>query len=415
MIKVQPAYSRLVKTETPEQLTITCPPKGFFSIGGCLTVFGSLMLLFAAQFIGIAFAAEDAGPRIALLVGMIPGIVFVVGGVTIFRKSWSISRSADWVTFARGGLWGRKQRRWHAQEVSAFWVSEQFMSEGPNRQTLIIGFSNGRSERLVEDHGMKEDFNWIAAMMRDRKGAAKAPSVLRIAAEPVIRRVDPAVNPSAVAMRRLPDGVELVFLPLIQFKARWWKLLGLTLMGLALILGASWALGAYLRGSPLAWTTRSALALGLLAVIRRFRKIDRATVIQVADGFVTIVQNQNRGNHQFAVGDVEFVQSFRTGEATELQFLLKGKSKVRLLQDRPADEVEWAARFLRVAIKGRPPEEAAVMKMETAEGECQVCGEKMESRVVFCAKCRTPHHEECWSYVGQCSTFACREIRFTRT
>jgi len=43
-----------------------------------------------------------------------------------------------------------------------------------------------------------------------------------------------------------------------------------------------------------------------------------------------------------------------------------------------------------------------------------VCGEKMESRVIFCAKCRTPHHEECWSYVGQCSTFGCREIRFTR-
>jgi hypothetical protein len=39
----------------------------------------------------------------------------------------------------------------------------------------------------------------------------------------------------------------------------------------------------------------------------------------------------------------------------------------------------------------------------------------MESRVVYCGKCRTPHHEECWSYVGQCSTYGCREIRFTRT
>jgi hypothetical protein len=54
------------------------------------------------------------------------------------------------------------------------------------------------------------------------------------------------------------------------------------------------------------------------------------------------------------------------------------------------------------------------MKVDAASGECQVCLEKMESRVVYCAKCRTPHHEECWSYMGQCSTYGCREIRFER-
>lgn len=414
MIKVQPAHSRLLKTETPEQLTIACPPKGMFSTGGCLVVFGAVVLLLLANLIVPAFQSEEHAFRTMLFVAMIPGLVFVLGGLTIFRRTWSISRSGDWVTFVRGGLWGDRMRRWHAQEVTAFWVSEQFMSEGPNRQTLYIGFNNGRREALVEDHGMKEDFNWIVAMMRERKGTATAPSVLRIAAEPTIRRIDPAVNPPAVAMQRFPDGVELAFLPLVDFKRRWWKLLADALLGVAMILILMTVLMRFFPASVPAWITRAAVGIWLIVIVFRLRAFNRSTVIQVLDGFVTVVQNQGRGNHQFPVKEVEFVQTFRASDVTELQFLLKGKPKVRLLQDRPAEELEWAARFLRVAIKGRPPEAEAPMKMATAEGECQVCGEKMESRVVFCAKCRTPHHEECWSYVGQCSTFACREIRFTR-
>jgi hypothetical protein len=68
-----------------------------------------------------------------------------------------------------------------------------------------------------------------------------------------------------------------------------------------------------------------------------------------------------------------------------------------------------------VALKHLPLEAEAAMSVDAAAGECQVCSEKMETRVVYCGKCRTPHHEECWSYVGQCSTYGCREIRFTRT
>ncbi|HLY74383.1 MAG TPA: RING finger protein [Planctomycetota bacterium] len=85
------------------------------------------------------------------------------------------------------------------------------------------------------------------------------------------------------------------------------------------------------------------------------------------------------------------------------------------MEGRPAQELEWAARFLRVAIKGRTavPEDAS-LKVDASAGDCQVCLEKMDSRVVYCGKCRTPHHEECWSYMGMCSTYGCREIRFER-
>lgn len=40
-------------------------------------------------------------------------------------------------------------------------------------------------------------------------------------------------------------------------------------------------------------------------------------------------------------------------------------------------------------------------------GECPVCGTTMDRDQVRCELCRTPHHAECWSYMGRCSTYAC--------
>jgi hypothetical protein len=46
------------------------------------------------------------------------------------------------------------------------------------------------------------------------------------------------------------------------------------------------------------------------------------------------------------------------------------------------------------------------------EPVCQVCGSRIpaEGRV-FCRRCRTPHHKDCWEYNGKCSTFGCGEER----
>ena len=38
---------------------------------------------------------------------------------------------------------------------------------------------------------------------------------------------------------------------------------------------------------------------------------------------------------------------------------------------------------------------------------CQICGEAILGEHVECRHCRTPHHEECWHYLGGCSTYAC--------
>lgn len=44
-------------------------------------------------------------------------------------------------------------------------------------------------------------------------------------------------------------------------------------------------------------------------------------------------------------------------------------------------------------------------------GECPVCGTAMQERVVRCEACKTPHHSECWTYMGRCSTYACKGKR----
>ncbi len=43
---------------------------------------------------------------------------------------------------------------------------------------------------------------------------------------------------------------------------------------------------------------------------------------------------------------------------------------------------------------------------------CQVCGEEIRSEMVFCRRCRTPHHLDCWQYNGCCAIFGCRETRY---
>jgi hypothetical protein len=54
-------------------------------------------------------------------------------------------------------------------------------------------------------------------------------------------------------------------------------------------------------------------------------------------------------------------------------------------------------------------------KLQLADSLCQVCGATLaQGQVVYCRRCITPHHEECWNYARQCSTFGCREREFGR-
>ena len=40
-------------------------------------------------------------------------------------------------------------------------------------------------------------------------------------------------------------------------------------------------------------------------------------------------------------------------------------------------------------------------------GQCQICGTDARMPWVRCDACETPHHRDCWSYNGGCSTYGC--------
>ena len=44
---------------------------------------------------------------------------------------------------------------------------------------------------------------------------------------------------------------------------------------------------------------------------------------------------------------------------------------------------------------------------------CKVCGESIETDFVYCRRCKTPHHGDCWQYNGACSVYGCLETEFT--
>lgn len=46
------------------------------------------------------------------------------------------------------------------------------------------------------------------------------------------------------------------------------------------------------------------------------------------------------------------------------------------------------------------------------EAICQVCGENISTEMVFCRRCKTPHHLDCWHYYGSCTTYGCQETQF---
>lgn len=46
---------------------------------------------------------------------------------------------------------------------------------------------------------------------------------------------------------------------------------------------------------------------------------------------------------------------------------------------------------------------------------CKVCGEEIEGdEMVYCQRCKTPHHKECWQYAGACSVYGCLEKNYRR-
>jgi hypothetical protein len=78
------------------------------------------------------------------------------------------------------------------------------------------------------------------------------------------------------------------------------------------------------------------------------------------------------------------------------------------------DETVSLERFVELAIlilaEARGAGESAgivIAAVETKAGsECPVCGHAVRNERT-CPQCRTPHHEDCWKYMGGCAIFGC--------
>ncbi|MBV8880116.1 MAG: hypothetical protein JO332_09150 [Planctomycetaceae bacterium] len=82
----------------------------------------------------------------------------------------------------------------------------------------------------------------------------------------------------------------------------------------------------------------------------------------------------------------------------------------RFLRDEPAmlALIHAAREFVGYVLQEAPPPGMVFGEVTAAAGACPVCGTGLKDRVVRCEQCRTPHHRECWAYMGRCSTYACR-------
>jgi hypothetical protein len=81
-----------------------------------------------------------------------------------------------------------------------------------------------------------------------------------------------------------------------------------------------------------------------------------------------------------------------------------------------SDVLGYANRFIWPYKEGfRLKLQSGRLIIETREGvhtaRDPVCSEVLVTMVV-CNRCRTPHHEDCWTYYGGCSVYGCRETAY---
>jgi hypothetical protein len=234
--------------------------------------------------------------------------------------------------------------------------------------------------------------------------------------------------PDTVTFRRFPDGFEIALLPPPRLKSSRGDLLGALLGASFLVLTAISVPigmnvfrlndGGCMFGFGLFFSAGLTLTAALV-MSTQFNWTRETVVLEARDGLLTLVRSRGDAPQQWPLSAILSVRVWPTGsddEKWELQITLKTQRRFSTLEGRRKAEIEWVAGLLRSALAPprRSPSLAAAPVTYNAGGECQICGSAMEARVVVCSKCRTPHHEECWTYNGSCSTYGCREIRFTR-
>jgi hypothetical protein len=225
-------------------------------------------------------------------------------------------------------------------------------------------------------------------------------------------------KPELMDFRRTPDGVEITLLkPPLWLRSKKRLITVCIIMAAITLFAAAPPIVLALFGDGPSVTIVFPfvfLFAGILAVGTEINWERQVGVITVTNGTLTVLASPSATPRQWPVRNVASIRPWVYGKVWELRVDPKEGLPYRAFKGRSRVDLEFCTGLLRPAMAAPRPAPVEVVAIASG-GECQICGTAMEERVVYCAKCKTPHHEECWMYNGACSTYGCREIRSTRT
>ncbi|MCA9173819.1 MAG: hypothetical protein KDB14_04965 [Planctomycetales bacterium] len=106
----------------------------------------------------------------------------------------------------------------------------------------------------------------------------------------------------------------------------------------------------------------------------------------------------------------------RTFDLTSRRNVQRLVSQAIILIETLTGNGESAVSFIDSPSDGWQPSQIADVRIDE-EAACPVCGDLLSGsqHIVYCEKCDTPHHGDCWKYVRGCAVFACGCRRSNRT
>ena len=118
-------------------------------------------------------------------------------------------------------------------------------------------------------------------------------------------------------------------------------------------------------------------------------------------------------NQQKLVSQIRRVIQLRDAMVAGTQLLAHHRFPQTPAGPQSKQQSEWVKAEIISPGKGSETTQPAITILEPnaksslSQINCLVCGEQIRNEYLSCQKCATPHHVDCWNYVGQCSIFAC--------
>lgn len=156
---------------------------------------------------------------------------------------------------------------------------------------------------------------------------------------------------------------------------------------------------------------------------REFRGLYECTIDAEFDHRYVVLSNDPRDASRTLTDPVKWqVQRLRGFFGDDFIHISVRRGELEIVKQRQVGSYEQVDEFLRSALQLF--DQAMLTRSEgidfvagggpvvVQEAVCQVCGEDIVTDMVFCRRCSTPHHLECWQYVGACAIYGCQEKNY---